>query len=78
MEDKIVTLVVAPTHLLFKTWLARNPDIDPRQVEYVGRHEQIVGTFRPIIVLNGGSHDPHIRVLVRHPSRRALVTHVEV
>jgi|ERR1700691_2915887 len=78
VQVTVPTLVVAPTNQLFETWLKSDPSLDPHLVEYVGRYEQIAGNFRPIIVLNGGSHDPHIKALVQHPSRRGLVTHVTV
>lgn len=60
------------------TWLRLNPDVDPHAVEYVARFEQIAGNFTPIVSINGGSHDPHILALVRHPSRAGIVTHIEV
>jgi hypothetical protein len=78
MKITVRTFVVAPTHLLFTRWLELNPDVDTHIVEYVGKYEQIAGNFQPIIVLNGGSHDPHIKALVQHPSRRGIVTHIEV
>ena len=78
MQIAVRTLVVAPTHQLFTRWLELNPEIDPHLVEYVGRYEQVAGNFMPIVVLNGGSHDPHIKALVQHPSRRGILTNVWV
>lgn len=78
MNISVRTFVVAPTHQLFTRWLELNPHIDTHLTEYVGRYEQIAGSFQPIVVLNGGSHDPHIKALVQHPSRRKIVTHIEV
>ena len=78
MEITTPTLVTAPNHRVFVHWMAAHPETDPHMVEYVADYKQVAGTFKPIIVLNGGSLDPHVRALVRHPARAALVTHIEV
>jgi hypothetical protein len=71
-------LIVSPNRELFWHWLEKYPDTDPAMTVYVWGYEQIAGNYMPIVVLNGGSLDPNIMALVNHPSRRGIVTHVEV
>jgi hypothetical protein len=78
MEITVRTLVVAPTYQLFEYWLKQDSQLNPALLEYVFRYEQVAGNFMPVIVLNGGSHDPHIKALVEHPSRRGIITRLEV
>ena len=69
-------LVVAPTWALYKFWAVQQPE--PRLFQYVDNYERIAGGWNKIIVLNGGSFDPHIMALVNHPSRAGIVTKITV
>lgn len=74
------TLVSAPNRVVFEAFLTREfaegRDLDKYQ--YIESEDDILGDYKPVIVVNGGSHDLHVRNLVRHPSRAGLVTSVQV
>jgi hypothetical protein len=77
MSDTLtITKVEAPNYNLYNYWLYRQKDLNAYR--YLGNADQLNGWWGPIIVLNGGSMDPHIRSLVGHPSRAGNVTHMQV
>jgi hypothetical protein len=69
------TLVVAVSRALYLNWLHRELK-NTVEYGYVEQFTDLVGWPGPIVVLNGGSHDPSIRKLLAHPSRIPLTTHV--
>lgn len=71
-----VVLVEAPNFQLYSFWLTHRED--PLIYRYLHSAEMLNGWWGPVIVLNGGSLDPHIRSLVAHPSRAGNVTRMEV
>jgi hypothetical protein len=56
-------LVEAPNFQLYQHW--RNTQQDRDQYTYVNNEDWLRGYHGEVIVLNGGSQDPHIRSLVR-------------
>lgn len=71
-----MTLVEAPNYTLYEHWLERQPD--PGAYSYLKDWSMLAGWWGPIVVLNGGSLDPHIRSQVNHPGRRGNVTNITV
>jgi hypothetical protein len=67
------TLVEAPNRLLYAYWLALSGR-DGNDYPYLDAAAVLKDWHGPIIVLNGGSLDPHIRSMVNHPSRAGNVT----
>lgn len=75
-EPYLPALVVSPNYQLYLHWAGRQPE--PRLFEYVDDFRRIAGGWNKIVVLNGGSLDPHIMSLVNHPDRRGNVTNITV
>jgi hypothetical protein len=73
----LITLVEAPNFQLYDHWV-RSGGRDVNEYRYIETAAALKGWHGPVIVLNGGSHDPHVRSLVKHPSRAGNVTHMEV
>jgi hypothetical protein len=70
-------LVSAPSLELYENWLVITGR-DPAAYRYIASYEQLSGYWGRVIVLNGGSQDVHIRSLLVHPARYALLDRLEV
>lgn len=72
-----MTLVSAPNETLYLNWLALTGRM-AAEYPMITDLAELRGWFGEIIVLNGGSHDPHFQHLIRHPSRSTKVIRIEV
>lgn len=72
--------VVAPTREVFELFLQREyaAGHDLNWYQFVTDYTDITCSWHAIIILNGGSHDAHIRNICNHPSRQGIITRMEV
>lgn len=78
MPDAARILVAAPNEQVFERFKELYPPIEGTRYKLVENFRDITSNWGPIIILNGGSWDAHIRNLCNHPSRQGIITRLEV
>ena len=76
-DIRTIAWVAAPTPALYEHWRKRGGK-HPDEFPLIKNGGDLKGYWGPILVLNGGSSDPLIRSLVRHPTRAGNLTYLWV
>lgn len=79
MNARACILVDAPNERLYRLWLELSGTPEGHTMFVGDSTANLEAHWNwEIVVVNCGSRDPHVRRLIRHPSRRPFVTYTEV